>query len=92
MWTWNDVLEEADKAVAKYEDAGKGVRGSVRKLFRHLGDNEPSYGPWLDLIPQDNYSGTLNGGLKLLFAVSTCSTGSLKCACELTSVGCEACG
>lgn len=69
-WTWEDVLEEAEKAVNEYTAAEKGVKGALRKFFRRVGDKEPMLSPWVDLIPTDHYMSIFNGGLKLIFAVS----------------------
>lgn len=69
-WTWNDVLDEAEKALNEYAAVEKGAKGALRKFFRRVGDNEPMLSPWVNFIPTDSYMSIFNAGLTLIFKVS----------------------
>ena len=67
--TWEEVLEEVDKAAQSYNDNSTGW-GKVRKAFRSVGNNEKVFAAWLNLLPaQSQYCSIICGGLKLIFGV-----------------------
>ena len=68
--TWEEVLEEVDKAAQSYNDNSKGW-GKLRMAFRSVGNNQKVFTAWLEFLPtQSQYCSIICGGLKLIFGVS----------------------
>ena len=67
--TWEEVLDEVEKAVNSNKDASK-LWGKIRKAFRSLGNNSKVFSAWLQLLPnQSQYCSILCGGLILIIGV-----------------------
>ena len=67
--TWEEVFRAADLA---HEKCKRDERRSVlRKLGRVAQRSAPAMSPWLELIPNGNYTSALYGGLKIVFNVRT---------------------
>ena len=67
--TWEEVMEKASQAEEVYQDKAKGKKGIFRRSWRKVGDAGPAINPWLELLPDGDYSSILCGGLKLVFGV-----------------------
>lgn len=65
--TWEEVLEAARAAEAKVK--ADGSKNMFRKAGRGIQEFAPAMSPWLDLIPNGNYTSTLCGSLKIAFGV-----------------------
>lgn len=71
VWTWDDILDEVEKAQGSYLAAGQGIKGIIRRGFRKIGDLEPAINPWVDFIPSsNNYLSVLCAGLRLILAAA----------------------
>ncbi|KAH7091246.1 hypothetical protein FB567DRAFT_518271 [Paraphoma chrysanthemicola] len=69
--SWDEVIRAAKDAEAAYQtDRKKGMTGTVRGYFRHLGDYSVAVTPWVGLLPNDKYFSTLCGGLKLVLGMA----------------------
>lgn len=66
--SWPEVLGAIDKAVDKYEAAGKLKRG-----IRRVGEYAPILKSWMTLFPNTSYSGTLLAGMTLVLDVGKSS-------------------
>ena len=74
--TWDEVLEEVDKAAQSYNDNSKSW-GKIRKAFRSIGRNHNVFAAWLDFLPtQSQYCSIVCGGLKLILGVCLMRTGT----------------
>lgn len=67
--SWDEVLQEARFAEQKYNRNAKGLRGMGHRVFRIVGDNAAAANPWLNILPDSEYTSVLCGGLKLIFEV-----------------------
>lgn len=65
--SWDEVLQEARFAEQKYNRNAKGLRGMGHRVFRIVGDNAAAANPWLNILPDSEYTSVLCGGLKLIF-------------------------
>lgn len=77
--TWDEVLKTVDSAKEVYESKAKGKKGIHIRAARGLSQNANDISPWLELLPDGDYSSVICGGLKLVFGVSfendDCQTG-----------------
>ena len=79
--TWEEVLEEVEKAAQSYNDNSK-VWGKVRKAFRSIGSNQKIFAAWLEFLPsQSQYCSIVCGGLKLILGVRLMRTRRPKLTC-----------
>lgn len=68
--TWNDVLQELEKAhAAVFEDEKRGKKWH-RKAWRALGTTGDVFAPGLVAIPNNMPLCVLQGGLAVIFSVS----------------------
>jgi hypothetical protein len=70
MHTWEEVLEEVNKASETYHSRAT-VWGKIRAGLHKLGDNSRVFDAWAGLLPSGSDCATvISGGLKLILAVS----------------------
>ncbi|KAI9680201.1 MAG: hypothetical protein M1829_001438 [Trizodia sp. TS-e1964] len=69
-YTWDEVIWQAKKAEETYKNAATGVGGLVRKAGRVSGDYSNSVTPFLKLLPDNEYTSILCGGITLMFEVA----------------------
>ncbi|KAI1413039.1 hypothetical protein F5Y13DRAFT_179850 [Hypoxylon sp. FL1857] len=62
--TWNDVLDQLDKLRQDSDLRQSKWFRKARRVVAHIGDD---VSPWLNLIPDENGLGVLNGGLTIFF-------------------------
>jgi hypothetical protein len=70
--SWEDVeaqLEQARDAEQQYFDRGKGPKGSLRRLFRRIGQKAPVLESIVEFIPEEKGLSLLKGSLAFLFKV-----------------------
>ncbi|ODH33993.1 hypothetical protein ACO22_03216 [Paracoccidioides brasiliensis] len=68
--TWEEVLEEVNKASDRYNDVS-GFWGKIRKGLRRFGKNSKAFEAWASLLPsQSHYFSVLCGGMKLIFGAA----------------------
>jgi hypothetical protein len=65
------VLKEATDAIEDYDSREIGWRGIFTRGMRNLGAaaNDGAVDPWLDLLPDSQYTSIVFGGLKLIIGV-----------------------
>lgn len=66
---WSEVIDMAQQAQGLYNNRAKGVPGSATRLFRFLGKNAPAIEPWIELLPNGDYSSLICGALKIGLSV-----------------------
>ena len=67
--TWDEVLEEVDRAVSRHKD-GKNSWSAIRQGLRKFGSNHSAFNAWTGLFPtQSEYCSIICGGLKLILGV-----------------------
>ena len=67
--TWEQVIEEVDRAAAQYNDKSS-LWHKIRQGLRKFGEGHSAFDAWLGLLPtQSNYCSMLCGGLKLILKV-----------------------
>ena len=67
--TWEQVLEELDKA-ATQDQEGSRLWKKIRRGLHKFGDSNKAFDAWLELLPtQSNYCSIICGGLKLILKV-----------------------
>ena len=64
---WDEVQQAARLAETKYKKDG--TRSIFGKIGRGIQRSTPAVEPWLELIPNGNYTSVLCGGLKIAFGV-----------------------
>ncbi|KAI1505464.1 hypothetical protein F5X99DRAFT_404947 [Biscogniauxia marginata] len=62
--TWNDVLDQLDRATQESDSRQKKWYRKARRTAASIGDD---VSPWLKLIPSENGLSVLNGGLAVFF-------------------------
>ena len=69
--TWQEVMEEVEKAQAVYESKSQGnhVLKIVRRCFRRFSKSSRSFKSWLEVLPEGDYSSIICGGFKMIFIV-----------------------
>ena len=67
--TWDEVLREVDNAKEVYELKAKGNKGMHIRVGRAIGAHSDVVSPWLELLPNGDYSSIICGGLKFVFGV-----------------------
>ena len=67
--SWDEVIRTAKDAEQKYNNKAKGPRGIGHKAARFVGDHAADTSPWLELLPNGEYTSVLCGGLKFVFVV-----------------------
>lgn len=67
--SWAEVLDQVELAKEEYDRKAKGKKGMFRKAGRYIGDHADIIDPWLQLIPDTDYSSVVCGGLKFVFGV-----------------------
>ena len=67
--TWEEVMRTAIEAEQVYQEKAKGKSGLVRRAWRNIGDSQSVINPWLELLPNGEYSSIICSGLKLVFTV-----------------------
>ncbi|KAK2752304.1 hypothetical protein FQN55_007344 [Onygenales sp. PD_40] len=68
--TWEEVLEEAQKASDHYYDYS-GTWGKIRKGLHSFGRNNKAFEAWSSALPSEShYFSLLCGGLKLIFGAA----------------------
>ncbi|KAF2472284.1 uncharacterized protein BDR25DRAFT_367109 [Lindgomyces ingoldianus] len=60
---------EANRNRYEYEDL-KGPKGFLRKGFRKLGENAQSFGQWLQLVPNSQYSTPIVGSFMIFLSMA----------------------
>ena len=67
--SWDDVLEEVENAKLAWERKAQGGKGLLTRFHRSHGTKAALIPPWLELLPQSDYSSVVCGGLKLILGV-----------------------
>ncbi|CAG8949095.1 hypothetical protein HYFRA_00002224 [Hymenoscyphus fraxineus] len=67
---WDEVLETVDSAKAAYGDKAKGKKGIHIRAGRGISNRANNLSPWLELLPDGDYSSIICGGLKLVFGAA----------------------
>lgn len=67
--SWEDVLDELDRAKDRWEAKTNGKSGVFRNSGRYLSGRASYISPWLDLLPSSDYGSIVCGGLKLIIGV-----------------------
>ena len=69
-FTLAELMTALDNHKHKYEEEDlRGPKGYLRKGFRKLGENAQSFGQWLELVPNSNYSAPIVGSFLIVFGV-----------------------
>ncbi|KAK3319533.1 hypothetical protein B0T19DRAFT_487870 [Cercophora scortea] len=68
--SWSEVMEQVASAKEAYDQKSQGKHGVVVKFGRYFSDHANSIDPWLELIPDTDYSSVVCGGLKFVFAAA----------------------
>ncbi|KAL5365334.1 hypothetical protein BJX96DRAFT_179746 [Aspergillus floccosus] len=70
MHTWEEVLEEVNKASQTYHSRAT-VWGRIRAGLRKLGDNSKVFDAWAGLLPSgSDCASVISGGVKLILAAA----------------------
>lgn len=72
--TWQEVLDEAERAAQAYEKKRPSWRYPLRKISHAIGGPSEATKAWLELLPQGEYTSVICGALKLVFGVSDAPT------------------
>ncbi|ROW06831.1 hypothetical protein VMCG_04093 [Cytospora schulzeri] len=68
--SWAEVLDQVDLAKERYDRKAKGKRGMPRRAVRYISDHSEIIDPWLNLLPETDYSSVVCGGLKFVFGAA----------------------
>ncbi|KAJ8122739.1 hypothetical protein ONZ43_g1137 [Nemania bipapillata] len=68
--SWVEVMAQVESAKQVYEDKAKGKSGALVQAGRYVSENTNSINPWLEFIPNSDYSSVICGGLKFIFGAA----------------------
>lgn len=67
---WAEVLDVVESAKEAYEKKAKGKSGIAIKAGRYVSNKADVISPWLELLPNGDYSTVICGGLKFVFGAA----------------------
>ncbi|CAG8981062.1 hypothetical protein HYALB_00008216 [Hymenoscyphus albidus] len=67
---WDEVLETVDSAKEAYGNKAKGKKGIHIRAGRGMSNKANDLSPWLELLPNGDYSSMICGGLKFVFGAA----------------------